>query len=51
MGFRLTYMGKLPLQSSRGSMLAEKHKIRRHLHTQLKELWSTERLRSLLTDS
>ena len=43
MEFRLTYMGKLPSQNSQRSRLAEKHAIRRYLHTQLKTLWSTDR--------
>jgi len=41
MEFRLTYKGRLPAQSQANTRAKEKHNIRKHLHSQLKELWRT----------
>lgn len=42
MQFRLVYRGPLPAQSNSEGRLREKHHIRRVLHAQLRQLWSTQ---------
>ncbi len=42
MEFRLTYQGKLPAASSGDTRAFDKHRIRKALHPQLRELWNTD---------
>jgi hypothetical protein len=39
--FRLVYKGRLPAETSR-PRVKDKHRIRKHFHRQLKELWSRD---------
>jgi hypothetical protein len=44
MDFRLTYHGSLPPASGRNKRTADKHRIRKELHPQLKRLWQVHPL-------
>ena len=51
MYFRLIYKGKLPAvsKSAKGTRVEDKHRIRKTLHPQLRELWKSDRiLRSVM---
>jgi hypothetical protein len=41
MEFRLTYQGRLPVASTTNTRVLDKHRIRKVLHPQLRELWRT----------
>lgn len=49
MEFRLTYQGRLPAASQSNTRVEDKHRIRRELHPQLRELWKDDpRLRNYI---
>src|ERR1017187_3418407 len=41
--FRLIYSGRLPAEKSNNTRVADKHRIRKHFHKQLAELWKHNR--------
>jgi hypothetical protein len=43
MNFRLIYQGKLPAASQNNPRAKDKHRIRKALHPQLRELWKADR--------